>query len=471
MLTIHEIYVSVQGESTHVGRPCVFVRLTACDLRCRWCDTPYAFTGGRKASIDEVVAEVERHGTSLVEITGGEPLLQRDVYPLMERLLERGHEVLLETGGHVPLDDVPEPVIAIVDVKCPGSGEAGRMHWPNLEQLSPHDEVKFVIADRADFEYAAEVDRALSARRTRRGGAVFARPRRARPGHAHEVDSRRAPAGAAADSSAQVHLERGNPRRVMAADSRAVVLLSGGLDSTTAAAYARREGWTLYALTIKYGQIHHQEIEAARSVAQAVGAVRHVELDVDLSAFGGSSLTGHGEIPKDRAIDAQSRNPPIPQSPNSITQSPDHQIPRFPPPDSPPSTYVPARNTVFLALALGWAEVIGAERIVIGVNAIDYSGYPDCRPEFIAAFEYLATLATRAGVDGRPLRIWAPLQQLTKAGIVRLGLELGVDFSITHSCYDPAPDGRPCQRCDSCQLRARGFAEAGVPDPLLSLAR
>ena len=157
MLTVNEIYLSVQGESTHVGRPCVFVRLTACDLRCRWCDTPYAFTGGRKMSIDEVVGEVERHGTPLVEITGGEPLLQRDVYPLMERLLERGHGVLLETGGHVPLDDVPDPVVAVVDVKCPGSGEAGHMHWPNLDQLSRHDEVKFVIADRADFDYAAGV--------------------------------------------------------------------------------------------------------------------------------------------------------------------------------------------------------------------------------------------------------------------------------------------------------------------------
>ena len=157
MLTVNEIYLSVQGESTHVGRPCVFVRLTACDLRCRWCDTPYAFTGGRKMSIDEVVGEVERHGTPLVEITGGEPLLQRDVYPLMERLLERGHGVLLETGGHVPLDDVPEPVVAVVDVKCPGSGEAEHMHWPNLEHLSRHDEVKFVIADRVDFDYAAGV--------------------------------------------------------------------------------------------------------------------------------------------------------------------------------------------------------------------------------------------------------------------------------------------------------------------------
>jgi 7-carboxy-7-deazaguanine synthase len=157
VLTISEIYLSVQGESTHVGRPCVFVRLTACDLRCRWCDTPYAFTGGRKMSIEDILADVERHETRLVEITGGEPLLQDEVLPLMDRLLERGHEVLLETGGHIALDDVPDPVIAIVDVKCPGSGEAGNMHWPNLDQLSPHDEVKFVIANRADFDYAADV--------------------------------------------------------------------------------------------------------------------------------------------------------------------------------------------------------------------------------------------------------------------------------------------------------------------------
>ena len=236
----------------------------------------------------------------------------------------------------------------------------------------------------------------------------------------------------------------------MAADARAVVLLSGGLDSTTAAAYAQREQWRLYGLTIRYGQVHAREIEAARRIAQALGLVQHVELDVDLRAFGGSSLTGQGAIPKDRDLQAGDAD-------RAIT--------------SVPSTYVPARNTVFLSLALAWAEVLGAERIVIGVNALDSSGYPDCRPEFIAAFEYLASLGTRAGVEGRPLRIWAPLQQLTKAGIVRLGLELGVDFSLTHSCYDPLPDGRPCQRCDSCQLRARGFAEAGVPDPLLSLAR
>jgi 7-cyano-7-deazaguanine synthase len=221
---------------------------------------------------------------------------------------------------------------------------------------------------------------------------------------------------------------------------RAVVLLSGGLDSTTAAALVRREGWDLYALTVRYGQVHAAELEAARRVAASLGVVRHAELDVDVRAVGGSALTGEGEVPKDRALDAEA---------------------------GIPATYVPARNTVFLSLALAWAEVLGAERLVIGVNAMDYSGYPDCRPEFIAAFEYLASLATKAGVEGRPLRVWAPLQQLTKAGIIRLGLELGVDYGLTHSCYDPRPDGRPCERCDSCRLRARGFAEAGVPDPLL----
>jgi len=217
---------------------------------------------------------------------------------------------------------------------------------------------------------------------------------------------------------------------------RAVVLLSGGLDSATAAAMARREGWELFALTMKYGQVHQAELQAARRVAEALGVSRHVELEVDLKAFGGSSLVGEGDIPKD-----------------------DLGAPGI------PSTYVPARNTVFLSLALAWAEVLDAERIVIGVNALDYSGYPDCRPEFIAAFEYLASLATKAGVEGRPLRLYAPLQHLTKAGIIRLGTELGVDYSLTHSCYDPRPDGRPCGHCDSCLLRARGFADAGVPDP------
>ena len=159
MLVVHELYVSVQGESTHTGRPCAFVRLSACDLRCSWCDTPYAFTGGKKMSVDDVVAAVELLRCPLVEITGGEPLLQADVIPLMQKLIAAGHEVLVETGGHLPIDKLPAEVVAIVDVKCPGSGEAAKMHWPNLAALRPHDEVKFVIKDRADYEYARAVVR------------------------------------------------------------------------------------------------------------------------------------------------------------------------------------------------------------------------------------------------------------------------------------------------------------------------
>jgi 7-cyano-7-deazaguanine synthase len=220
----------------------------------------------------------------------------------------------------------------------------------------------------------------------------------------------------------------------------AVVLLSGGLDSYTAAAIAQQEGFQLYALTVRYGQRHARELEAARKVARALGVERHIELDVDLSEFGGSALTSDIPVPKDRAL--------------SSTDI--------------PSTYVPARNTVFLALALGWAEVLGAADIFIGVNALDYSGYPDCRPEYIAAFERLASLATAKGVQGGSFRIHAPLQMLSKADIIRKGQTLGLDYGLTHSCYDPAPDGRPCGRCDSCRLRAAGFAQAGVVDPLVS---
>jgi 7-cyano-7-deazaguanine synthase len=217
-----------------------------------------------------------------------------------------------------------------------------------------------------------------------------------------------------------------------------VILLSGGLDSYTAGAIARRDGFQLFALTIRYGQRHAVEIAAARAVANALGVARHVELDVDLTAFGGSSLTSDLPVPKDRSLD----DPGI------------------------PSTYVPARNTVFLSLAMAWAEVLGAADIVIGVNAIDYSGYPDCRPEFIAAFERMAAVATAAGVSGRALHIHTPLVKLSKAEIIRTGLSLGLDYGITHSCYDPGPAGRPCGRCDSCVLRAQGFAQAGVGDPL-----
>lgn len=220
---------------------------------------------------------------------------------------------------------------------------------------------------------------------------------------------------------------------------RAVVLLSGGLDSYTAAAIARADGYDLYALSLRYGQVHEREIVSARAVAKALGVARHVELNVDLAAFGGSALVGDGEIPKDRALDG------------------DGGI---------PSTYVPARNTVFLSLALAWAEVVGAGAIVIGVNALDYSGYPDCRPEYLEAFSRLATLATRAGVDGASLTILAPLVHMSKADIIRRGTSLGLDYGLTHSCYDPLPSGAPCGRCDSCRLRAKGFAEAGMRDPL-----
>jgi len=224
---------------------------------------------------------------------------------------------------------------------------------------------------------------------------------------------------------------------------RAVLLLSGGLDSYTAGALARADGYELYALTLRYGQVHAREVEAAREVARALGVVKHLELDVPLSKIGGSALVGDGAVPKDRPLDAKDI----------------------------PSTYVPARNTVFLSLAMAWAEVAGAEAIVIGVNALDYSGYPDCRPEFLQAFERMARLATKAGVEGKPLRVLAPLVQLSKANIIRRGIALGVDYALTHSCYDPALDGRPCGRCDSCVLRARGFSEAGIDDPLLRRGR
>jgi 7-cyano-7-deazaguanine synthase len=220
---------------------------------------------------------------------------------------------------------------------------------------------------------------------------------------------------------------------------RAVVLLSGGLDSYTAAAVAKADGRELFALTINYGQRHQRELKAARAIARALDVDRHTELHIDLARFGGSSLTGAMEVPKDRAFDAADI----------------------------PSTYVPARNTVFLALALSWAEVLNAREIVIGVNAIDYSGYPDCRPEYIRAFEQLASLATRAGVEGQSTVVKAPLLTLSKAEIITLGTSLGLDYGLTHSCYDPRPDGAPCRHCDSCRLRAEGFRAAGIADPLV----
>lgn len=219
----------------------------------------------------------------------------------------------------------------------------------------------------------------------------------------------------------------------------AVCLLSGGLDSSTCLALARREGYACYALSFDYGQRHRIELDAAARVAQALGAVKHLVIRTGLDAFGGSALTADIAVPKGRSADEMGHGIPI--------------------------TYVPARNTIFLSFALAWAEVLGAEDIFIGVNALDYSGYPDCRPEFIHAYEAMANLATKAGVEGTTrVKIHTPLIDLSKAGIVKLAHELGLDFSLTHSCYDPAPGGAPCGACDSCLLRRKGFEEAGLED-------
>ena len=221
---------------------------------------------------------------------------------------------------------------------------------------------------------------------------------------------------------------------------RAVVLLSGGLDSATALAMARAEGLACYALSFSYGQRHAAELAAARKIAGTLSAADHMVLELGLDAIGGSALTADIPVPKDRAVETMA--------------------------DEIPVTYVPARNTIFLAYALGWAEVLGAEIIVLGVNALDYSGYPDCRPAYIAAFEAMARLATKAGVEGRSnLRLHTPLIAMTKAEIIREGSALGVDYGVTVSCYDPDGQGRACGRCDACRLRLKGFAEAGMVDP------
>jgi len=227
----------------------------------------------------------------------------------------------------------------------------------------------------------------------------------------------------------------------MTQSEKAVVLLSGGLDSTTTLAIARAAGFELYAMSFDYGQRHSLEIESARRVAKSMQVEKHLVAAFDLRAIGGSALTDQIEVPKERRAEEIASGVPV--------------------------TYVPARNTIFLSFALAWAEVLGAKDIFIGVNALDYSGYPDCRPEYIEAFEKMATLATKAGVEGRmPLKIHAPLITMSKAEIIRTGLKLGVDYSMTHSCYDPTAGGIACGACDSCRLRLKGFAEAGASDPL-----
>jgi 7-cyano-7-deazaguanine synthase len=221
---------------------------------------------------------------------------------------------------------------------------------------------------------------------------------------------------------------------------KTVVLLSGGLDSTTTLAIAKSEGYEIYALTFRYGQRHEVEIEAARRIAALYDVAQHVVAQVDLRAFGGSALTDDIEVPKGRAPEEMAGGIPV--------------------------TYVPARNTIFLSFALAWAEVLEASDVFIGVNALDYSGYPDCRPEYIAAFQQMADLATKAGVEGKQrLKIHTPLISLTKAQIIQKGIELGVDYSLTITCYDPSPDGAACGQCDACLLRLKGFAENGMSDP------
>ena len=226
----------------------------------------------------------------------------------------------------------------------------------------------------------------------------------------------------------------------MSKKNKAIVLSSGGLDSTTAMAMAKEEGYEIYSLSFRYGQRHALELEAAQRVAKALGAKEHLVMDIDLARIGGSALTDDLDVPKARTDEEIKKGIPV--------------------------TYVPGRNTIFLSYALAWAEVVGASDIFLGVNAIDYSGYPDCRPEYIKAFEHLANLATKAGAEGlTPIRIRAPLMRMTKAEIIRKGVKLGVDYGMTHSCYDPSADGKACGYCDSCLLRKKGFREAGVADP------
>lgn len=222
----------------------------------------------------------------------------------------------------------------------------------------------------------------------------------------------------------------------------AVILLSGGLDSATTLAIAASQGYACHALTVRYGQRHAIELRAARRVAEALGARSHQVIDLDLRAFGGSALTAEIDVPKDRSEERMHAEIPV--------------------------TYVPARNTIFLALALAWAETLSAFDLFVGVNAVDYSGYPDCRPEFIESFEQLANVATKAGVEGNRIRIHAPLIQLTKTEIIREGLRLGVDYGLTHSCYDPDDQGRACGRCDSCRIRVQAFEALGMSDPALT---
>ena len=407
-LKITEIFYSLQGEADTVGFPTVFVRLTGCPLRCQFCDTAYAFHGGEWRSLDEVLARVGEYSPRYVCVTGGEPLAQKNCLPLLTSLCDANYRVSLETSGAMPLADVDARVIRVVDVKTPGSGEERRNRYDDLALLRPEEQIKFVICDRADYEWSLRAGRIAAA--SPRAARCCSRRARSNCRHGNSPTGS-SPIACRCGSSCNFTRCCGAMSRESNPSVRAVVLLSGGLDSATVLAMARAAGLECYALSVAYGQRHAVELDAAAAIARRLGAHEHRVMHVDLANIGGSALT-----------DASLAVPT--ESSAGI-----------------PITYVPARNTIMLSLALAWAEVLKAGEIHIGVNAVDYSGYPDCRPQFVTAFEQLAQLATKVGVEGAALRVHAPLIHMSKAQIVREGVRLGVDYSLTVSCYQADAQG------------------------------
>lgn len=432
-LRITEIFHSLQGETTTTGLPTVFVRLTGCPLRCDYCDTAYAFEGGEKMTIQDILNTVAEYQTDFITVTGGEPLAQPQCIELLEQLCDLGYRVSLETSGAMPIEDVDPRVIKIVDLKTPGSGEVSRNLYENINYLQPEDEVKFVICDRKDYDWSCMQIDQLRLRDT--GSEILFSP----------SQGQLAPALLAQwilEDKIKVRMQL-QAHKVIWGDEqgrqimvkKAVVLVSGGLDSSTVLAIAKQQGYECYTLSFDYGQRHRSELVAAQNVSNSMCIEQHKVVTLDLATIGGSALT-------DANID-------VPECQTSGI----------------PITYVPARNTVFLSIALGWAEVLGANDIFVGVNAVDYSGYPDCRPEYIKAFEQMANLATKAGVEGNKITIHAPLIDMTKGQIIQAGIKIGVDYSVTVSCYQADEQGFACGVCDSCRLRKQGFIDAGVKDP------
>lgn len=432
-LRITEIFHSLQGETTTTGLPTVFVRLTGCPLRCVYCDTAYAFEGGEKMSIQAILDKVAEYQTDFITVTGGEPLAQPQCIELLKQLCDLGYRVSLETSGAMSTEDVDPRVVKIVDLKTPGSGEVSRNLYENINYLQPEDEVKFVICDRKDYDWSCMQIDQLRLRDT--GSEILFSPSQGQL-------SPKALAEWILQDKLNVRMQLQTHKMIWGDEpghqemtKKAVILVSGGLDSSTVLAIAKRQGYDCYTLSFDYGQRHRSELVAAKKVSDMMSVSEHKVVSLDLATIGGSALT-------DTNID-------VPECETSGI----------------PITYVPARNTVFLSIALGWAEVLGANDIFVGVNAVDYSGYPDCRPVYIDAFERMANLATRAGVEGNKLSIHAPLIEMTKAQIIQTGIDSGVDYSATVSCYQASDDGAACGVCDSCRLRKQGFAEANVKDP------